>query len=151
MDIGLFPQHHVTESVCRGALKTKIYMAAGAVAISERLGENEEIIVDHRNGLLADSVESWRDAMLWLIDQPERRAAIAAQALEDMRAHFSAARVGAQLQAALEQVGRGGSGGVATVGAGSQASRAAGANDLAATEVDSSPQRVEQGEDGRPG
>lgn len=103
MHIGVFPQFHVEESVCRGALKSKIYMAAGAAVVAERLGENEELIEEGRNGLLAESNDQWRAQLLRLADDHALRQRLAAAGLATIREQFSGPHVGGQLQAALEQ------------------------------------------------
>ena len=77
MDIGLFPMFNVAESLYRGALKSRIYMAGEAAVIGQRLGENETLIVDGGNGLLAGDDQQWFDALDRLITDVRFRKEIA--------------------------------------------------------------------------
>ena len=104
MHVGVFPQFHVEESVCRGALKSKIYMAAGAAVVAERLGENSELIQEGENGLLANSSEEWQSQLQRLLADAELRSKLSEGALTTIREQFTGEEVGRQLQAALDEV-----------------------------------------------
>lgn len=77
MDIGLFPLYDVEDSYVRGNLKAKIYMAGGAVAACQSLGENKSLIRHRVNGVLMHDSDSWKDELAWLLLNPLERQAIA--------------------------------------------------------------------------
>ena len=77
MDIGLFPQFHVEESVARGNGKAMVYMAGGAVAVCENIGENPKLIEDGVNGVLAEGRGEWRAKLERLILDAGARKRIA--------------------------------------------------------------------------
>ena len=103
MHIGLFPQFDVEESVCRGTLKAKIYMAGEAAAVCQDHGENRDLIEDGVNGMLAAGTEQWFEKLAWLIEHPEQRNRIAAAGLATIRSRCTAGHCFEQLRSALEQ------------------------------------------------
>ncbi len=102
MDIGIFPQYDVEESRCRGALKTKIYMAAGLATVCQRVGENADLISHDQNGLLADDDRSWFEQLAYLIAEPDQRQRLGDAGLQTIRERFSNADGWASLSAALQ-------------------------------------------------
>jgi glycosyltransferase involved in cell wall biosynthesis len=85
MDIGLYPLFHVEDSLARGTAKAVIYMAAGAVAVCENIGENARLIRDGVNGVLAHGPDEWLAKLDWLVTHPDERRRIGAAGLETIR------------------------------------------------------------------
>ena len=101
MDIGIFPMFNVDESLYRGTLKTRIYMSAGLAVIGQRLGENETMIQDGVDGLLAGDNQQWVDALQRLISDVEFRQKLAAAGLAKMRADYTRERCYQRLRDAI--------------------------------------------------
>ncbi len=106
MQIGLFPQFDVEESLNRGSLKAKIYMSGGAVAVCQNLGENRHLIRDGHNGLLADNGRQWLEKLDWLVTHPEERKRLAVAGLQTIRESFTTEICYRQLVHALRDVER---------------------------------------------
>ncbi|QEF99408.1 hypothetical protein Mal15_34720 [Stieleria maiorica] len=104
MDIGIFPMFNTAESLYRGTLKTKIYMSGQAAVIGQRLGENETLIQDGVNGLLAADDQQWCDALSRLIGDVPLRRQVAAAGLETMRRDFTRQRCYQRLRDAILDV-----------------------------------------------
>lgn len=104
MHVGLFPQFHVEEQLNRGTLKAKIYMAGGAVAACEAIGENNKLVEDGVNGVLADSAQQWYQQIKRLSEDADRRQRIAAAGLQTIRDQFTAPDCLAQLLAAWQDI-----------------------------------------------
>lgn len=88
-----------------GGTRIKIFeaVAAGVPVVSTTIGA-EGLPLDHpRQIRIADTPESFADTCLELLDSPERRAAIAREALGHVAAHFSWDAVAAQFAAILER------------------------------------------------
>ena len=102
--IGLFPQFAVDESLCRGTLKAKIYMAAGAVAVCQDQGENRALIQDGVNGLLAVGTEQWYEKLDWLLTHPRERDRIAQAGLATIHQQYTARHCFAELRTALRAI-----------------------------------------------
>lgn len=101
MDIGIFPMFDVAESRYRGTLKTKVYMAGQAAVIGQRLGENETLIEEGVDGLLAGSDQQWIDALERLITDVTFRNRLAAAGREKMEREFSRERCYERLREAI--------------------------------------------------
>lgn len=104
LDIGIYPQFQVQESLHRGTLKAKIYMSAGVATVCQRLGENTRLIRDGENGLLASSGDEWYEKLRWLVEHPDQRARLGAGALETMRQQFTVERCFGRLEEALRTI-----------------------------------------------
>ena len=89
MDIGIFPMFHVDESLYRGTLKTRVYMSGEAAVIAERFGENESLIDEGSDGVLAGDDEEWVDGLSALIEDQTLRRSIAKAGREKMEQSFS--------------------------------------------------------------
>jgi glycosyltransferase involved in cell wall biosynthesis len=74
MDLGVFPAPVSLEDYQnRGGLKGAIYMSAGLPAVCQRGGELDAVIASGVNGILADGVDEWTQALIDLITSPTRR------------------------------------------------------------------------------
>lgn len=89
MDIGIFPMFNVNESLYRGTLKTRIYMSGEAAVIGQRLGENETLIEDGVDGLLAGDAAQWESALRSLTGDPSLRKRLATAARQKMARQYS--------------------------------------------------------------
>ena len=48
------------------------YMAVGAVALVSPVGVNTHIIMSNENGFICDSLQSWKDALISILENPEK-------------------------------------------------------------------------------
>ncbi|MCC9601168.1 glycosyltransferase [Stieleria sp. JC731] len=104
MDIGIFPMFKVDESLYRGALKSRIYMAAGCAVVGQKLGDNELLIEHDCNGRLAASDQDWIDSLRLLIADRQSRERIATAGLEKVRTEYSRDRCYDRLREVLLNV-----------------------------------------------
>jgi glycosyltransferase involved in cell wall biosynthesis len=104
MHVGLFPMFHVDESLYRGTLKTRVYQAAGAAVVGERWGENEELIREGVNGLLASDAAEWSEGLKRLVDDAQLRQRLAAGGLETVRQGYTRERCYRRLREVLFQL-----------------------------------------------
>ena len=104
MDIGIFPLFHVDESLYRGTLKTRIYMAAELAVIGQCFGENSELIQHGQNGLLAASDDQWRDALESLIEDKDLRRRLASGGLQTIREQYTRQHCFEKLVVCLNEV-----------------------------------------------
>jgi glycosyltransferase involved in cell wall biosynthesis len=89
MDVGIFPMFDVAESLYRGALKSRIYMAGGVAVVGQRLGENETLIESEINGVLAGNDQEWFDALDRLICEEKFRKQIASAGLSTINKEYT--------------------------------------------------------------
>lgn len=89
MHIGLFPMFDVSESLYRGTLKTRVYMAGEVAVVGQRLGENETLIEEGVNGMLAGTDDQWYQALQRLIEDEAFRRRIAAGGRETIRRGYT--------------------------------------------------------------
>lgn len=75
-DIGIMPLPNDEWSKGKCGLKGLQYMALGIPTIMSPVGVNSEIIVDGKNGFLANSINEWVDKLSKLIDSKELREKI---------------------------------------------------------------------------
>ncbi|WP_149498418.1 glycosyltransferase family protein [Roseiconus lacunae] len=104
IDIGIFPMFNVDESLYRGALKSRVYMAAETAVIAQRLGDNETLIEHDVNGKLAGSDIEWLDSLEQLVEQADLRNQLAAAGLATVRSRYSREACYARLRNALLSV-----------------------------------------------
>lgn len=89
MDIGLFPLFKVEDALVRGTLKAMVYMSGGAVAMATRVGENEDLICDGENGILADGPEEWFNKLDRLVTDANERERLGKAGLATIRERFT--------------------------------------------------------------
>ncbi len=91
MDIGLMPlsDDEYTRGKC--GFKLLQYMACGAVPVASDVGFNREIVEHGRTGFLVRTPDEWREAVASLLDDPDRRTAMAAEARRTVVERFSLA------------------------------------------------------------
>lgn len=101
MDIGIFPMFDVDESLYRGTLKTRVYMSGEAAVIGQRLGENETLIEDGKDGLLAGTRSEWITALETLIGDVDSRRRLAKAGREKMMREFTREKCYERLRAVI--------------------------------------------------
>jgi glycosyltransferase involved in cell wall biosynthesis len=72
-DIGVMPLMDEPWERGKCAMKALIYMAAGLPSISSPVGEPEHIVLDGKNGFLANSSQEWSEKLEALLTSPELR------------------------------------------------------------------------------
>jgi glycosyltransferase involved in cell wall biosynthesis len=102
MHVGVFPLFEGDDALARGSLKALIYMSGGAASVSQRYGDNLDVITDGGNGLLADSDDEWFEKLRRLIVDPSLRASIAENGLRTVHRDYSREAVFRRLRAAIE-------------------------------------------------
>lgn len=90
-DIGLYPLFYNELSLGRGSLKATIYMSAKVPVICSAIGENKNIIIDRKNGFLAETPEDWLDKLSLLIDDKKFRVLIGQKGFEYVQKYYSTA------------------------------------------------------------
>lgn len=103
-DVGLMPMPDDEWTRHKCGLKILQYMAAGVPAVASPVGVNAQIISHGANGWLATTPDEWTAALRPLLVDPQRGAAVLAQARRTVDERYS---VGAQLPrllACLEEV-----------------------------------------------
>jgi glycosyltransferase involved in cell wall biosynthesis len=88
-DIGLYPLFNNEQSLGRGSLKATVYMSAKVPAVCADFGENQRIIQNRKNGLLAKTEEDWFNAIVELINHPELHSDIANNGYNYVKEHYS--------------------------------------------------------------
>ncbi|MCL2743999.1 MAG: glycosyltransferase family 4 protein [Planctomycetaceae bacterium] len=93
LDIAVLPSR--AEGLSNGLLE---YMAAGRPSIATDVGGNGELIEHERNGLLvpSENPQALADAIINLIENPQRAAKFAAEARNDVTDKYNAAKVANQ-------------------------------------------------------
>jgi glycosyltransferase involved in cell wall biosynthesis len=104
MDVGLFPLYDLEDSRVRGTLKTMVYMCAGAVPVCQKIGENQKLIQDGRNGFLVSNEEEWFQRLEELVLDSAKRERMSAAALETVRQEFTTEKCLARLLDSFRQV-----------------------------------------------
>ncbi len=72
------------------------YLTAGTVVVGSRGADHSMFFDSGRNGLLAESVDEWVDAIVWLLSNPNEREKIARQGYMDFQKRLSLTAVAAQ-------------------------------------------------------
>lgn len=91
MDIGIMPLADTPWNRGKCGFKLIQYMACGVSTIGSPVGANREIIVENQNGLFAENLDDWRDAILALARDPVRRAAFGKHGRKWVEARYSLA------------------------------------------------------------
>lgn len=73
LDVGIMPLKDGPWEKGKCGYKLIQYMACGVSVIGSPVGVNTNIVTESQSGLLADSAESWREALDSLLESPERR------------------------------------------------------------------------------
>ena len=89
IDIGVMPL--LDQPFERGKCGYKLiqYMALAKPVIASPVGVNLEIVQHEKNGFLASSSKEWVDAILFLLNNPEKRKSMGAESRKIVEANFS--------------------------------------------------------------
>lgn len=87
-DIFIAPLRDNLFNVCKSPIKFLEYSALGIPGVFSRIAPYSEAVKDGRTGLLASSQSEWKEALVRLIEDPQLRFEIAANAQEDVQAHW---------------------------------------------------------------
>ena len=82
------PDEEWTRGKC--GLKALQYMALGVPAVVSPVGVNTEIVSEGTNGLLAGDDTEWVDKLSTLIERPELRKRLGAEARKTVEKRYSA-------------------------------------------------------------
>jgi glycosyltransferase involved in cell wall biosynthesis len=104
IDIGVYPLPLQDWVGGKSGLKAITYMMVGLPCIATDVGTTPRIIQDGENGLLVRSEAEWLDALRRLIDEPDLRRRLGANARNDAVAKYSTEAVAAAYRAVLDSV-----------------------------------------------
>lgn len=74
MDIGIMPLRDLPFQRGKSGYKLVQFMACGLPVVASPVGVNRQMVEDGSNGFLATSPGQWADALIRLIEDPERRS-----------------------------------------------------------------------------
>jgi len=103
-DIGLVPLHDTEFERAKFPFKLLQYLALGVPVVSARVGVATHVIQHGDNGLLAGSVEEWRNHLLALVEDASLRQRLGAAGRETVAADYTVQRVGPLLVDGLRKV-----------------------------------------------
>jgi len=89
MDIGLAPLADTEWERGKCGLKTLQYMACGIPVVGSPVGVQRKMIEQSSGGMLATSLDEWREKIQWLIDHPVERAAMGERGRAFVEATYS--------------------------------------------------------------
>ncbi|MFM7129879.1 MAG: glycosyltransferase family 4 protein [bacterium] len=89
IDIGLYPLPESPWIYGKSGLKALQYMALGIPTIATAIGANYRVIEDGKSGLLVKNDDEWVQAILDLIDHPEKRQALGIEGRKRVEKYFS--------------------------------------------------------------
>lgn len=88
-DIALIPLAHDEYNQCKSFVKWLDYSAAGIVSIFSDVSVYNAVVTHEQTGLLMpNSGQAWLDAIVSLIESPQRRHELATCAQQEVAAHF---------------------------------------------------------------
>jgi glycosyltransferase involved in cell wall biosynthesis len=90
---------------CKSSLKFFEYSALGAAGIFSRLEPYETVVTHQENGLLAASLDEWRDGLVELIENDELRFQLAANAQASIRQNWLLSQNAFRWKDAFERAG----------------------------------------------
>lgn len=101
-DIGLMPLPQEDWAKGKSGGKARTYMAAGVVPVAQAIGYNLELIRDGETGFLCSDAASWKAALTGLLEDPDRRLAIARAARAEVEERFDPRGQAAKMKALFE-------------------------------------------------
>ena len=100
---GLAPMLDTPYARCKGSYKVKTYFAAGLPVVASPVGHQAMIVEHGRNGFLAETEDEWVEALLTLLRDPAKAAAMGKAARHTAETRFSHAVLMPQWAAGLRQ------------------------------------------------
>lgn len=88
-DIGLAPLADTEWERGKCGLKTLQYMACGIPVVASPVGVQREFVERSGGGLLATTLDQWRESIRWLADRPEERRAMGEKGRRFVEANYS--------------------------------------------------------------
>ena len=89
MDIGLAPLADTPWERGKCGLKTLQYLACGIPVVGSPVGVQRKMIEQSGGGLLARTLEEWREKIKWLTDHPDEREAMGERGRAFVEATYS--------------------------------------------------------------
>jgi glycosyltransferase involved in cell wall biosynthesis len=102
-DIGLVPLAPTPFEQAKFPFKLLQYLALGVPSVSSRVGVAAEVIRHGENGLLASSLDDWRESLESLIADADLRRRLSTAGRETVAARYTLERVGPLLAEGLTQ------------------------------------------------
>ena len=102
-DVGLAPLQDTAFNRGRSSEKIREYMSCGCPVIASDIGENRHLVPDSGGFLAGDSIE-WGEALLFLINNPEKRDEMGENAREYMKSNYSITAVSEKIKRQFEQL-----------------------------------------------
>ena len=103
-DIGLMPLPDEEWAQGKSGGKARTYMAAGVVAVCERVGYNLELIEHGKTGFLCRGESDWYDTIAYLIENSDARQQLATAARGVVQERFSLEGQAGKLHAVFREV-----------------------------------------------
>jgi glycosyltransferase involved in cell wall biosynthesis len=103
-DIGLVPLYDSEFERAKFPFKLLQYQALGVPVVSARVGVAAQVIRHADNGLLAGSLDEWRDHLLVLVQDAGLRQRLGAAGRDTIAADYTIQRVGPLLADGLREV-----------------------------------------------
>jgi glycosyltransferase involved in cell wall biosynthesis len=102
-DIGLVPLAATPFEQAKFPFKLLQYLALGVPSVSSRVGVAADVIRHGHNGLLASSLDDWRESLDSLIADADLRRRLSAAGREAVAAGYTVERIGPRLAEGLAQ------------------------------------------------
>jgi len=88
-DIGIMPLTDTEFNRGKCAFKILEYMACGVPTVASPIGQNQHVINNHHNGILATDLDEWLQALKQLINQKPLRKKLGISGLQTVKQNYS--------------------------------------------------------------
>jgi glycosyltransferase involved in cell wall biosynthesis len=96
-DIGIMPLIDDQWEKNKGGYKLYLYFASGIPAVASSVGINSSIIIENKNGFIADNEQDWYEKLKFLILNEKERKAMGEFAYSDFLAKYSKSKCANEL------------------------------------------------------